>query len=130
MGLFSTPDIPRKMSQSSSRLEQMKRSTPVNLNAYDPQPSTTKEIPVLSPRKAEPLSNQIQPKSSENPYDIQPSPGLTHSRAKCIYFYNPAHSRLQGYGTSSLGPVPKQISDRDIYEKQSKRYNIISIKPV
>ena len=52
-------------------------------------------------------------------------------RSKCKnLLIDLAHNKLSNYGTHSLSSLPKQISDRDIYEKQSHRYNIISIKPI
>jgi hypothetical protein len=42
---------------------------------------------------------------------------------------NLARSQLSSYGTSSLGTLPKFVNERDIYEKQEKKYNIISIQP-
>ena len=36
---------------------------------------------------------------------------------------------MSNYGTSSLGRLPKMLNERDIYEKQEKKYNIITIQP-
>jgi hypothetical protein len=30
---------------------------------------------------------------------------------------------------NSLGPMKKEINSRDIYEKQAKKYNIVTIQP-
>lgn len=43
--------------------------------------------------------------------------------------FDSAKSHLSNYGTSSLGSLPKFINERDIYEKQQKKYNIITILP-
>ena len=40
-----------------------------------------------------------------------------------------AKSHLSHYGTNSLSRVGKHLNERDIYEKQEKKYNIISIMP-
>lgn len=40
-----------------------------------------------------------------------------------------AHSHLSNYGSNSLTSLPKLLNERDIYEKQEKKYNIISIQP-
>ena len=36
---------------------------------------------------------------------------------------------MSNYGTSSLGQLPRVLNERDIYEKQEKKYNIITIQP-
>ena len=36
---------------------------------------------------------------------------------------------MSNYGSSSLGKLPRVVNERDIYEKQEKKYNIITIQP-
>lgn len=36
---------------------------------------------------------------------------------------------MSNYGTNSLGHLPRVLNERDIYEKQEKKYNIITIQP-
>ena len=40
-----------------------------------------------------------------------------------------AYSSLSKYGTNSLGPIRKYIGDKEVYEKQQKKYNIVTIQP-
>ena len=48
---------------------------------------------------------------------------------KCNSTLIVANSQLSNYGTNSLVRLPKYTSEREIYEKQEKKYNIISIQP-
>lgn len=36
---------------------------------------------------------------------------------------------MSNYGSNSLGHLPRLLNERDIYEKQEKKYNIITIQP-
>ena len=36
---------------------------------------------------------------------------------------------MSNYGSNSLGQLPRMLNERDIYEKQEKKYNIITIQP-
>ena len=40
-----------------------------------------------------------------------------------------ATSQLSNVGNSSLKGINRYISDKDVFEKQSKNYNIISVQP-
>jgi hypothetical protein len=40
-----------------------------------------------------------------------------------------ASSQLSNIGTNSLKSLNRYISDREVYEKQQKNYNIISVQP-
>ena len=43
--------------------------------------------------------------------------------------YNPASSQLSSVGSNSLKTLNRYISDREVFEKQQKNYNIISVQP-
>ena len=40
-----------------------------------------------------------------------------------------AHSQLMNVGTNSLKSLNQFISDKEVYEKQQKTYNIINVQP-
>lgn len=42
---------------------------------------------------------------------------------------NSDSSRLSNLGNSSLQQLPRTINERDIFERQQTKYNIISIQP-
>ena len=43
--------------------------------------------------------------------------------------YKLASSQLSSVGSNSLKTLNRYISDREVYEKQQKNYNIISVQP-
>lgn len=42
---------------------------------------------------------------------------------------HPASSQLSNVGSNSLKSLNRYISDKEVYEKQQKGYNIISVQP-
>ena len=50
-------------------------------------------------------------------------------RRKCKIYTMSASSQLSNVGSSSLKNLNRFISDKEVYEKQQKNYNIISVQP-
>lgn len=52
-----------------------------------------------------------------------------HIAADVIFHLITAQSNLLSYGLNSLEPLRKSINSKEIYEKQAKKYNIVTIQP-
>lgn len=86
------------------------------------------------PSSTAPSRTTIATALSSQPHGITPQsppPATNHSphTVEVPYHLTQGSSQLSNVGTNSLKSLNRYISDKEIYEKQQKGYNIISVQP-